>query len=855
MVAVATLAYPLSAQKRPIDSLRHELTRKHPPLERIELLCEIGWQLYDVDDSLAVLYSRQALQEATLSNYAAGLKRAYLLVGLGEYTYGNYAGAIDYLQKSIEYPGNNVGWETDYAFILLGNIMRDQANFEQAWKYYERADSLLADDTENQALLWKNKGKLRLRQWRNAEAYELLKRAEALATQKVLTTTLYDIWASLGEYHLSQLEYAQADAYFDKLFQELIDKPEEKYYRVKGLLHKAQAAFRLGNFSQSLSLSFDALHISESYKYRPQQAEVFAQIGDVYAELSQFDLSSRYFFEALKIAEQFNLRQLIANCQSSIAWNYKMQLDFATALDYLAAAERIRKEIGDEHGLSNCQNIRGLIFMQQRKYNEALAELESALQVRERIDHKQGISDCLFNLGLVYLELKDFSKAASLQLRCASLEEQLGNIQGMAISYNSLANIYMQAGEMGRAREYLNKAFGYAQQTGSKILLRDCYQVGSQLYERSGKLSEALRYARLYQQVDDSIYTASSSVKLAEMQALYQVQQKEQQIDMLNNEKALREAELEAQQTRLRLQNILIGASIAGLMLISTLAFTYYRYNRKIRKTNHEIIEQKEEIESQSEELREAYEMIALSNRQLEEKIEDRTSQLKQAFKELDTFFYRSSHDFRRPITTFLGLAEVAKITVKDTNALELFSKVRETAQSLDKMLMKLQSISDLGAQQLVYKEVFVRELIDQTLDTYRVELNNRNIQVTINARVQAEFYSYPAMIKLILDNLVENAINFCRAEHPTIDITAHTTSDCLNLIVSDNGQGIDAAYHHRIFDMYFRANERSKGNGLGLYITKKAVEKLNGEISFESAAGQGCVFKVIVPSGEKLLS
>jgi signal transduction histidine kinase len=79
--------------------------------------------------------------------------------------------------------------------------------------------------------------------------------------------------------------------------------------------------------------------------------------------------------------------------------------------------------------------------------------------------------------------------------------------------------------------------------------------------------------------------------------------------------------------------------------------------------------------------------------------------------------------------------------------------------------------------------------------------------------------------------------------------------SDCLNLIVSDNGQGIDAAYHHRIFDMYFRANERSKGNGLGLYITKKAVEKLNGEISFESAAGHGCVFKVIVPSGEKLLS
>ena len=80
-------------------------------------------------------------------------------------------------------------------------------------------------------------------------------------------------------------------------------------------------------------------------------------------------------------------------------------------------------------------------------------------------------------------------------------------------------------------------------------------------------------------------------------------------------------------------------------------------------------------------------------NDELEQKVEARSVELKNAHKELDIFFYRSSHDFRRPLTTFIGLAEVAKIAVKDETALNLFEKVRENSLALDKMLRKLQSM------------------------------------------------------------------------------------------------------------------------------------------------------------------
>jgi signal transduction histidine kinase len=69
-------------------------------------------------------------------------------------------------------------------------------------------------------------------------------------------------------------------------------------------------------------------------------------------------------------------------------------------------------------------------------------------------------------------------------------------------------------------------------------------------------------------------------------------------------------------------------------------------------------------------------------------------------------------------------------------------------------------------------------------------------------------------------------------------------------LAVSDNGQGIAAQYHEQIFNMYFRGSENSKGNGLGLYIVKKATEKLKGRIVFESVFNEGSTFKIILPNG-----
>jgi signal transduction histidine kinase len=388
------------------------------------------------------------------------------------------------------------------------------------------------------------------------------------------------------------------------------------------------------------------------------------------------------------------------------------------------------------------------------------------------------------------------------------------------------------------------------------VLKRNVYKNYAYFFETRGDFRRANDFHRKYEALNDSIYSEGSAVKLAEMQALYQVEKKDQEVQLLSQQRQIQDDQITLQQAQLRQRDTIIIWAISSVFLVLLAGFIGYRYyqakskaHQELTNLHKEIIEQQEEIQAQSEELVEANETISSINRELEAKVENRTAELKQAYKELDTFFYRSSHDFRRPLTTFLGLSEVAKITVKDVNALELFDKVRETAHYLDKMLVKLQSISDLGTQQLVYKEVFIKELVGEIAGNYDEELSRRQIAFQDEVTNRTAFFSYPAMVKIILENMIENAIMFAGVVNRFIKVRAFDQGPDLVIEVSDNGQGIHKEYQDRVFDMYFRGNENSRGNGLGLYIVKKAVEKLKGRITFESEYGIGSIFTISLPN------
>jgi signal transduction histidine kinase len=419
----------------------------------------------------------------------------------------------------------------------------------------------------------------------------------------------------------------------------------------------------------------------------------------------------------------------------------------------------------------------------------------------------------------------------------------------MAWGLESLGELYMHLGDMPTAKKYLDQAEKLAVKLRARQILLPLYLAKIKWLELNGNPHQALAYFKKYEQVKDSVYNAALSNRVSSLQNEYTILQKNQQIEILNRDKEISEREVVIQQDKVRQQRLIIFFGTSFFLMLLGGAYVMYRNYKKVRALNFKIQESSEEVQAQSEELQLSNQTIVQINERLEAMVDTRTKELKQAYKELDTFFYRSSHDFRRPLTTFMGLAEVAKITVKDQAALELFGKVNETARNLDKMLVKLQSVSEMGSHQLAFKEIFIREIFESELDQHRDLIRDYMIKVTNVIEPGLTFYSYPALIKIICENLIENAIFFRKDYEDGIKLSAFSVDGGITITIEDQGQGIDPEYIDRVFDMYFRANERSKGNGLGLYIVKKVTEKLNGTISLTSTKGVGTLVTIFIPN------
>jgi len=838
------------AQQRTIDSLMDLLKKDLPEEKRIDALTELSYTWYDTNDSIAFHYATLALNESRKAGYRLGERYAHTLLGLGYYNRSEYQKAFVSLRQSAAIRVNDRTELAGYNIMLMGSINRDLGYYDSAEHYFELAIKTIGEDGDGYFLgaAYNNLANLKTILWKNQEALSLLARAEQLAGRNIKDSyVMINVWVTYIAVYKNLLDYNKAYYYLEKVCSE--SHGGINYFNIINChLQRADLAYRKAEFSAALQHAFDALKVSEIYEFPPLRASVYSKIGQVYLEYSQYELALKYFLEALKITERVGLRHESAEIYQELAWIAKSQRNFKLAHDYLDRSIDILTEIGDQQKLSTCYNYRGLILIDQKQYARALNELEKSLEIREAIGHVIGVSAVLFNIALVYEAQGRLQDALEYQVRAATIEEGINNKQGLAISYSGIAALQMKIGDLTEAEKYLDRAMDLAQLTHSLVLKRNIHKTYAELNGLRGNFKTAYDHQKLFQQLNDSIYSEGSAVKISEMQALYQVEKKEQEIELLNQQKKIQDDQLALQRSEIKTKNIVIISIIIGLMLISVLTIKTYQYSVKIRRAHSEITEQKEEIQAQSEELIEANQTISQINRSLEAKIDERTSALKQAYKELDTFFYRSSHDFRRPLTTFLGLAEVANITVKDQNALELFAKVKETASNLDKMLTKLTSISDVGVQELVYREVLVKEIFDSVCDGFVEQLKINKIRTSCSVNLKSPLMSYPAMIKLVIENLVENSILFCGVRDPWIELSVFDDMQSVIIELKDNGQGIQPQYEDRVFEMYFRGTERSKGNGLGLYIVKKAVEKLYGAISFQSTFGVGTTFRISLP-------
>jgi PAS domain S-box-containing protein len=270
-------------------------------------------------------------------------------------------------------------------------------------------------------------------------------------------------------------------------------------------------------------------------------------------------------------------------------------------------------------------------------------------------------------------------------------------------------------------------------------------------------------------------------------------------------------------------------AGAAGFMRDVTLR---KQNEQKIQALNEELVNQNWKLEGREEELKMALEELSERNF------------------ELDQFMYKTSHDLRSPLSSVLGLVNLAKLDHEEAHIGEYLQKIEGRIKKLDEFVRSMLNYAKVSRAQVQAETIDLEAMTNACVNELAYLENFSKVQVSVSCKSKAEFRSDAMTLRLIMANIVSNAFKYYNAKAASrLQITAEVSTLRAVIIFSDNGIGIQKEYLAKIFDMFFRATERSEGSGLGMYIVKQAVDKLNGKITIESEYGHGTTIKIVLPN------
>jgi PAS domain S-box-containing protein len=218
---------------------------------------------------------------------------------------------------------------------------------------------------------------------------------------------------------------------------------------------------------------------------------------------------------------------------------------------------------------------------------------------------------------------------------------------------------------------------------------------------------------------------------------------------------------------------------------------------------------------------------------------------------ELDRFVYSASHDLRAPLMSVKGLLNMIKIDPEREHTDHYLSLIEKSVKKLDSFIVDIINYSRNSRMEVISKAIDFNELLTESIDSLKFMEGAEEVRSIREIDTPVPFYSDYSRLLIVFNNIISNAVRYrdARKEDSFLRIKIVANESKAVIRFEDNGVGIHPDYQENIFKMFFRASAESKGSGLGLYIVKGVVEKMNGTISLESVYGKGTTFIIEIPN------
>lgn len=252
-----------------------------------------------------------------------------------------------------------------------------------------------------------------------------------------------------------------------------------------------------------------------------------------------------------------------------------------------------------------------------------------------------------------------------------------------------------------------------------------------------------------------------------------------------------------------------------------------------------------------------AFRKNKIKQQRQQEAIRKQNEELVKINKELDSFVYSISHNLRAPLTSVLGLVNLARLEslTDHQTSLRYFNLIERSIFKLDETLKEILDYSRNSRGVITVGKISAEQLIQDTLEKLKYMEAYQAVQLKTVIEENSLWLGDKYRAEVILMNLLSNAIKYydCAKDVPTVTVTLKIDINTVTLAVTDNGIGIANEYLPQIYNMFFRATEKSEGSGLGLYITKEIVARLDGTITITSTVGEGTHVLVSIPNAANL--
>ncbi|RLD51195.1 MAG: hypothetical protein DRJ05_18675 [Bacteroidetes bacterium] len=558
-------------------------------------------------------------------------------------------------------------------------------------------------------------------------------------------------------------------------------------YVIKGDLDRA-----LTYLYKSLEMGVKLIGNEPNNKdYKRIVSGIYGTLGIIYYNRADYDLAIENHHKSLKLSEEIGFDKGIAICLSNLGIAYMERLDYQKALKYHYKALKIAKKMDKVQEITQSLNNLGAVYLIIQNYDSAYFYISKCIIINREEGNETELIINYENLAHIFDETGKLDSALFYNEMALKMSEQLNNMEGMVDCNYRMAEIYYNSGDYGKAEKYSEECLKLAIGSGMQYLEFNANEQLSNISKAKGDYKNAYQYFVAGSKVHDSIFNTESDERIAEMEAKYKTEKKEEEIILLREKTKLHKEKAKS--------NKLIFISIT-IILILVLGLSIISY----RSAKHKQLAEKRGLQQKAE------------KNVLEAVIETEYKERKR--------FAEDLHDGLGVMLSTLRLY-INELTDKERTDEEKQQLLDQSNSMLDDAIGNARNISNN-----IMPSSLKNNGLEITLKSYCDKINaSGKIKIALKSTNLQKHHKDTIEITLfrVLTEMINNTLKHSGASQVEIALTENQNN--ISITYKDNGKGFDIA-----------SVKKLPKKGMGLNNIYNRVNSIGGTCTIESSVGNG---------------